>query len=334
MNMRNTIALSSALLLSTSLHAALDKDGTGCIGDALCADRTSGGFYGSVSGNWVRPTETDVGMVTDNWQTTNADGSTLDGDRSFEPSHEFEWGFSLGYDFENSANSIEFNYFHLKNTTHAVNTFNGESLFTSYFFPGAAFAPFPGFVSDAQLSYKLEQADIKFSRKYTQFSEWFSLKPAVGVRYAELKHDLTFAAPGFVRSEFSGAGPMLSMDGAYMLGKGFRLLGYVDTSLLVGQTDSNSNISFAGGNASYTVPDRDRVVATLTARIGLDYVHMMQQAAFSAEVGYQVSEYFNAFDLIRGNVAFAPTLVGAGINEINTTSFAFSGPYLKIGVHV
>lgn len=326
------LSICTVLLLSTSVHAALNKDGTGCAGDVLCADKMASGFYGSVSGNWLRPSENGIGMVTDSWQIASPGGATVDEDRSFKPSHEFEWGFTFGYDFEGSANSIEFNYLHLDNSTHAYNPFNGESYFTSYFFPGASFVPFPGFISDANLTYKLNQADIKFARKYTDFADGFSLKPGLGVRYAELKHDLSFAAPGYVRSEFSGIGPMVSMDGTYKLGEGFRLLGYVDTSLLIGQTDGNSYLGFAGANTSFKVPNRDRVVTTLTGRIGVDYTHTINNMSLIAEAGYQVSEYFNPFDLIRGNVD-PTTLAGLGINDIVTTNFSVNGPYIKLGLH-
>ncbi|WP_185967299.1 Lpg1974 family pore-forming outer membrane protein [Legionella israelensis] len=338
--MKKGISLSFyfALLFFSPLHAAINKDGTGCIGDALCADRTLTGLYGSITGSWLRPSETDIGMVTDSWQFTRPDGSTLDEDRPVEPDHEFEGSFTIGYDFENSANSIEFNYYHLNNSTRAVNSArNNETLFTSYFFPGGTFPPLsiPGFVSDATLTYKVDQADLKLARKYTQFNRGFSLRPALGVRYAELKHDFTFKAPGYVRSEFSGIGPMFSLDGSYNLGYGFHLLGYIDSSLLVGDTDANSFLGF-NGTAFFKKPDNERVVTTLTGRIGVDYTYAIRnQMSIAAEVGYQVSEYFNPFDLLRGNVTFTPNnvLVGAGINDIITTNFSISGPYVKIGVH-
>lgn len=323
--------LCSALLLSTSLYAVPNKDGTGCSGDALCADRTESGLYGSITGNWFRPSETDIGMVTDSWQTTSG-GVTTDSDRPFRPDHELEGSYTLGYDFQGSANGIEFNYFHLDNSSRSVNAFNGETLFTSYFFPGASLPPAPGFVSDANLTYKIDQADLKLTRKLTQFIDHFSVRPALGIRYAKLKHDLTFAAPGYVRSEFSGAGPMFSVDGSYEIGRGFSLIGYVDGALLVGETDANSYLNF-GGTVYFKKPDNYRTVSNVNGRVGLNYTHSMNEMLVSAEVGYQASQYFNPFDLIRGNVAFAPGLVGRGINDIITTNFAVNGPYVKLGLH-
>ncbi len=337
MERKFTLALCSALMYLSPVHAQLDKDGiVGCSGDALCADRTLIGFYGSVTGSWLRPSETDIGMVTDSWQTTSADGSTQDADRPASPDHEFEGSYTLGYDFGN-ANSIEFNYAYLKNSSHEVNSpQNGETLFSSYFFPGSTFPPLtiPGFVSDATLVYEINQADVKLGRRYTQFNNGFSLRPALGVRYAELEHNFTFKAPGYVRSKFSGAGPMVSLDGSYDLGNGFHLLGYIDSSLIVGNTDANSFLGFGGGNAYFTKPNNDRVVTTVAGRIGADYtLTLSNQSSFKAEAGYQVTEYFNSFDLLRGNVVFAPTLRGNGIQDIITTNLSVSGPYVKIGVH-
>lgn len=325
--------LGSSLLLSSSIYAGVYKDTPAC--DALCADLSMSGFYGSITGIWLRPTETGIGMVTDSWQYTLSPGVTQDVDKPFDTDHEFEGGFMIGYDFPNSANSIEFNYLNLDNTTHAVNgTAGGPTLFTSYFFPGASFPPAPGFVSDAKLTYNLDQADLKVGRRYAQADGSFSIRPALGIRYAELKHDLSFIAPGYVRSEFDGTGPMFSVDGRYNLGYGFHLLGYVDGSLLVGRIHSKSYLSFGGGTVYFRTPKTDRVVSTVTGRAGIDYTYTFSnQMSVKAEVGYQATEYFNPFDMIRGNVAFNPALTGAGINGIETTDFAITGPYITIGVH-
>lgn len=321
------------LTFSCVLIAGQYKDEPVCTGEILRADHSLNGIYGSVTGSWLRPTETDIGMVTDSWQFTN-NGATLDEDRPVKTSHEFEGGFTIGYDFNDSANNIEFNYYHLNNDTRTVNTpGNGETLFTSYFFPGATFPPGPDFVSDATLSYKIQQGDIKVGRQYGQCNGAFSIRPSIGIRYAELTHDLTFTAPGFVRSKFKGAGPLFSVDGQYNLAYGFKLVGYVDTAFLVGETDANSNLSF-GGSASFRTPEKDRLVTNLNGRIGLAYNHVFaNQMHMSLEGGYQASQYFNPFDLLRGNVTFTPALAGVGIADIITTDLGVRGPYIKVGVH-
>lgn len=328
---KSAISLAT-ILLSTQLYAGMAGEAPVC--NALCEDTSMTGFYGSITGSWLRPSETEIGMVTDNWQTTNPDGSTVDTDRPFDTKNEFEGAFTLGYDFAGSANSIEFNYFHLNNNTHAVNAAQGETLFTSYFFPGATFAPPAGFVSDATLLYKVNQADLKLARRYSQINGAFSFRPAVGIRYAELKHDMNFISPGYVRSEFSGTGPMISMDGSYQLGHGFRLLGYLDTSLLVGNVDANSYLSFGGGAVYFEKPSHERVVTTLSGRVAVDYTYGMANGmSLALEGGYQATEYFNAFDLLRGHVLLAPSLQSTGINDIVTTNFAVTGPYIKLAVH-
>jgi hypothetical protein len=328
---KSFIALSTVLSLS-SAYAGTAGEAPVC--DALCADTTMTGFYGSIMGSWLRPSETDIGMVTDSWQRTDGNGVTTAEDRPADTKHEFEGSFAIGYDFAESANSIEFNYFHLKNSTNAVNVADGANLFSSYFFPGATFPPTPDFVSNATLKYTVNQADIKLARRYSQMDGLYSIRPAMGVRYAELKHDLSFIAPGYVRSEFSGAGPMFSVDGSYKLGHGFHLLGYFDSSLLVGNVDAKNYLSFGGGTTYFTKPNHDRLVTTISGRLAVDYTYGMANGMnIAIEGGYQASEYFNAFDLLRGNVVFNPALAGNGIQDIITTNFAVTGPYIKLAMH-
>ena len=327
--------LVSALVFSASAHAGSFTDNLPkqCLPGALCADNSHPGFYASVTGSWLQPSETEIGMVTDSWQIVNNGTSTVDEDRSVDPDYEFEGGFTIGYDIQDSANSIELNYQHLSNSTKGYNPTNGEALFTSYFFPGANFVPTPDFVSDATLKYEVDHANLKLLRTYSQFDEKFSIKPALGIDYARLKHDFTFMAPGYVRSDFTGFGPMLSLDGSYKLGNNFGITGYLGSSMLVGHSDADSYLGF-GGDVKFLAHDLDRMVTTLSGRVGVNYNYAFSNMNIFAEVGYQATEYFNAFDMIRGNITLAPSLMGLGIDDIITTNFAVNGPYLKIGIHV
>lgn len=299
----------------------------------LCAFQDKGGIYAGVSGYYVRPAETGLGLVTDSWLVANPGGFTAES-KPFTPKFKWQGSVKLGYDFPLSANNIEASYFHLSNNTHAVNTFEstGSIGFGSVLFPDAIIPPTSGFVSDALLKYTVDQVDLKVGRKYTDISGGFSLRPSLGVRYAELDHSLTFAAPGSLISEYQGVGPLLSLDANYKLGHGFGLVGYFDYALLMGNISSNSYINLGGVNFGFSWPSGERVVNSLTGRLGVDYSHIFASASqVTIEAGYQASEYLNAMDTIRGFI------VDGGIQHIaghETNSFSFRGPYASLTVHI
>lgn len=313
---------------SFALTNTLDKDGPVC-NSTLCALNQKGGFYAGVTGYYVKPSETGLGLVTDSWLYGTSAIS-----KPFDPDHEWAGSVKLGYNLPSSANNIEVNYLFLDNKTHAINDFSDGSIgFGSILFPDAAFPPTPGFVSDAYLTYKVNQVDLKAGRKYSDMSSKFDLRPSIGVRYVELEHKLTFAAPGNMISYFNGAGPMISIDGTYKFGYGFGLVGYFDYGLIVGQIDASSFVQLLGTNFVYSWPKRDCIVNSVTGKLGIDYSHSLgNSSTIVVEAGYQVNEYFNSMDTIRGTL---PLTVGAiqRINGYETNSFGFRGPYISLNVY-
>lgn len=329
--------LASVWLTGTAIAGTMGDEPV--CNSVLCAFQDKGGLYAGVSGYYVRPAETGLGLVTDSWLVANPGGFTAES-KPFTPKFKWQGSVKLGYDFPLSANNIEASYFHLSNNTHAVNTFasTGSIGFGSVLFPDAVIpiAAVPGLVSDAYLKYTLDQVDLKAGRKYTDISGGFSLRPSFGLRYAELKHNLTFAAPGNVISEYKGVGPLLSLDANYKLGHGFGLVGYFDYALLMGNISSNSYLNLVINNVptnfAFTWPSGERVVNSLTGRLGVDYSHIFASASqVTIEAGYQASEYLNAMDTIRGFV------FGGGVQHIaghETNSFSFRGPYASLTVHI
>lgn len=308
-----------------------DKDGPVC-SSTLCAFNMKGGVYAGITGYYVKPSETGIGMVTDSWLYGNTGNFTAIS-KPFNPVHKWAGNVKLGYNLPMSANNIEANYLFLNNKTHAFNDFSDGSIgFGSILFPDAAFPPTPGFVSDASLTYKVNQIDLKAGRKYSDVSGVFSIKPSLGLRYAELKHTLTFTAPGNMISTYNGAGPMLSIDGTYTLGHGFGLVGYFDYGLLVGTINAHSFVSLLGTNFNFSWPKRDRIVNSLSGKLGVDYSHNFASSSnVTLEAGYQINEYINSMDTIRGTVPLAQGVIQR-INGYETNSFGFRGPYISLTV--
>lgn len=296
----------------------------------LCAVDQKGGFYASVSGYWVEPSETGIGMVSDSWQYLTSTGIVARS-KPITPKSRWQWGVGAGYDFANSANNIEFNYFNLDSKTHAVNRPEpGTVTFGSIFFPDVVFPVFPGFVSDAQLQYKIHQGDLKVGRKYTDAQARFDIRVSLGIRAAELEHALTFIQPGNVISKFNGAGPMLSFEGHYGLYQGLGLVGYIDDALMTGKTDAHSFVNLEGFDFAFSSPKVQRTVNNLNIRAALDYQYAFSNAAnLGIEAGYQISNYSDVFDIIRGNITTGQRIAG-----IESNSFSFQGPYVTLAAHM
>ena len=79
-----------------------------------------------------------------------------------------------------------------------------------------------------------------------------------GLRYLDLENDhnrifgVNFSNPGQPpligtavfneKSDFSGIGPILGLDGQYYLGYGFSLAGHFDGAIVVGNLSANTNV--------------------------------------------------------------------------------------------
>lgn len=319
--------------IASAIPKEMDKDGPIC-SSVLCAFKEKGGFYAGVSGYYVQPVETGIGLVTDSWLFVSPGGFTAES-KPVDTKYKWAGAVKIGYDFPMSANNIEVNYLHLGNNTHAVNSFaNGAIGFGSVLFPDVVIplASFPELVSDAHLRYTLNQVDVKVGRKYRDVSGVFSIRPSLGLRYVELEHNLSFAAPGNAVSEFNGVGPMLGVDANYQLGRGFGLVGYFDYGLLMGHINSHSFLNLGGPNFNFSWPDRGRLVNNFTGRLGIDYNYVCSNSStIGIEIGYQASEYLNATDTLRGYIFTGGVQHIAG-NETN--NFSFSGPYASLTIHL
>ena len=319
-------------VLVSSCIAGTSTAGTmGPVCDALCAANNPGGFYLGITGIYGQPSETGLGLVTDSWLYGNSAAAMAIG-KPFDPNYKWLGIGKVGYDIPGTANNIEIDYLFLNNGTHSVNNFGDGSIgFGSILFPDVTIPFTPDFVSDALLQYKAGQVDAKIGRKYSDVSGVYYLRTSVGARWAELKHSLLFAAPGNMISRFRGAGPLLSLDGRYGFSSGFGLVGSFDYGFIVGQANSHSYVRIAEKNYGFKWPKRNRVVNSLTGKLGIDFSYQFSNlASITVEGGYQANEYFNAMDTIRGTIAFNGI---QRINGLETNDFSVQGPYISLTVH-
>lgn len=244
--------------------------------------------------------------------------------------------------------------------------------------PSAAFPiTLVDFNTGSELSLKFDQFDVKLGRQYNDVCGLFQIKPSFGVRYATLDHnyrsrfntelldDVEDVDSEFVRaqfnihshSEFNGIGPMASFDARYGFCGGFGIVGHFDVALLVGEIDSHLNnrtdltfleddfdgpvLSTGTSEARWHVPSTDRVVTNLNGKFGIDYAYCFcNKTSLTIEVGYEASKYYDAVDLIRGELEISPLLIPTGnttrqaVTATDSNTFEFRGPYVSATFHL
>lgn len=325
--MKNLFRVIFALILcssGTSLYSQWDCN------ECCQPESTGGGFYVGGYGMWAVPTETGLGTFTDSWQYLDADGGVTALSKPSKAKYEAAWGIRAGYDFPCSQNNVEVEYFHLDNKKHNVNdTSDGPISFGSAFFNlGIPLAPGEVFISDSHLKYTFNQVDVKFGHRFNDCISGFRFLPSLGVRFVDIKHDLTFLV-GNVKTEYQGAGPLVSFDADYQLFNNFYLVGRFDAAAMMGTVKANSLLTFAAINR-YKSPSTDRIVSALGGKLGVAYEYQFcNQSSVRLEAGYKVANYHGPFDVISAFVIDVPR-----IGNLNTTNFGYSGAYIELSWHM
>ncbi|WP_232002745.1 Lpg1974 family pore-forming outer membrane protein [Legionella sainthelensi] len=245
-------------------------------------------------------------------------------------------GAKVGYDFGNSANSLEFDYLHFNNTSFNVGGSNGDPYsFAAIFFPDVILPDLASIdlVIHSQLKYNLNQYDIWLAHTFGSYVTNFNFKPSIGLRYASLEHNLTFDTPGAVKSHFEGVGPEICFDALYALGHGLGIIGHFDVASLASSVNASSylTVNAFGINAAFKSPNIYRISNAITGRIGANFKYAFNNASsLTLEGGYQVISYSDAFDMIQGEVLpIEQHIVG-----INSDNFSLRGDYLSLTYHV
>lgn len=335
------ISLVAGLIYSSSVIAAMPAMDHEIV-QPVTSENTKGGFYISLTGNYLQPHETGTGLIIDSWQYQQPSGAVESTTKPFDPNHELEYGFGLGYDFGHSQNNLEFNYMHLSNDSHIINDSTGSpySFGSLVFTDVTVFDPI-GLIIDANLRYTLDEYALMFGHTYS--SDNFDFKPKLGIEYASLKHKLTFVVPDNSTansiSNFSGIGPAAGLDTHYSINKHFGLVGGIDAALLVGTIKSSSYLNVSAGfiNDNFSLPSTDRVVPKLSAKVGIDFNYVFSnKMSINIETGYKAAEYYNSVDLIQAYILPIADIVPIGgpkIADVHTNSFSYSGPYITMTLH-
>jgi hypothetical protein len=225
----------------------------------------------------------------------------------------------------------------------------------------------------AKAEFNLDQVDLMVGQ-YIDVGSRLRLHPMAGLRFASVERKLNdsyadkiigasgtgFSFPVSIvteeKSDFEGIGPLVGIDSSYYVGGGFGLVGHFSSSLLVGNIDSqlNATINTPGFptlpvglppitvNSVFKAGSTQRIVPNYDAKLGVDYTYSFDNRSnLTLEVGYQVSHYYKAIDLLKTTnnivnwpaqsvVVFAPGV----LVQRSTADFRLDGVYANLTLHV
>ncbi|MHA7840387.1 MAG: Lpg1974 family pore-forming outer membrane protein [Gammaproteobacteria bacterium] len=197
----------------------------------------------------------------------------------------------------------------------------------------------------AKSQYDYDQIDLLFGQKM-QVGNRVTLRPFAGARWSDIESKNTVTAiynetttSGMSQhwrfnTEFEGVGPRLGMDGDVDLGYGFGVSVRAGMSLLVGQQSSRYAVAQQesdGNDQDITTLDHSNsdsihIIPETDIKMGINYTHMFDQTWSAAiEVGYEVTNYFNALD---------KSIFGKFDSVNSSNNFAWNGPYARIQVDI
>ncbi|WP_298623091.1 Lpg1974 family pore-forming outer membrane protein [uncultured Legionella sp.] len=128
----------------------------------------------------------------------------------------------------------------------------------------------------------------------------------------------------FEKSDFKGFGPVVGIDYSFNVTNEFSVTANGAGSLLYGT--SRVDYGFVGTPAGAVLVDyygsKKTVVASLEAKLGVNYAYAMPQGVLNLQGGYQVMNYFNALQSTGYN---AP---GTGV--FGSSDYGLYGPYFGV----
>ncbi|MHA7840388.1 MAG: Lpg1974 family pore-forming outer membrane protein [Gammaproteobacteria bacterium] len=195
----------------------------------------------------------------------------------------------------------------------------------------------------AKSEYEYDHVDLLFGQKI-QVGSRLRLHPFAGARWAEIDGKNTATAifnavladdmsqRWRFSTDFEGVGPRLGMDGDIDLGYGFGVSIRAGFSLLVGQQKNDQIVAQNNASASeievldHNVSSTIRLVPETDMKMGINYNHVFNQTwAIGLELGYEVSNYFDALD---------KSILGSFDSVGHSTDFGWNGPYARFQVNI
>ncbi|MGA2654402.1 MAG: Lpg1974 family pore-forming outer membrane protein [Gammaproteobacteria bacterium] len=313
--------ISRKIFLGSLTSLAVMTNSIVCAEEIVTAPALEGGITASVGTFYVTPT------------SDFQDYSTTEDPQTIIINHVdpgYHWGIdaSLGYIFEETANSIELFW---RNIT------TSDSTITSGNFAHEHEGDY-----NADLGYELDAFDLMLSQ-FMNVGEAMQMRYSGGLAYVDLERSETgLFVPSDtsksdyyynVKSTFQGWGPRVGIDGRYGFDEDLEGLGIVGGgSMAYYLGDMDSSLYESQEQSELENNPGNHGVFNFRANLGIDYVYFFDNdegTTLGLELGYLVDFYDDA--TLVTNQENAGNDPGGKIGSASeTSSIAFAGPYLSL----
>jgi len=323
-----TCALSSLTILAVTGTAAFAEQAT-------IAPTLEGGVTAAIGAMYVVPS-----AANDDYATSGSllGGSELAGSTlNVDPDYEFGLLASLGYVFDNTANAVELAYRGLfdSSSTSSASVTGGDVILPQF--------PEDGFdEAKSKLEYEYHSVDLMFSQ-FMNLGEHVQVRFSAGASYVDLEQKQSsdfglslvpsVAYNETTKSEYTGFGPRVGIDGRYDFGQGFGILAGGSAAYYLGDLDTKFSIIDIGSGGMATIDLKnnksDHSVTNLRGHVAVDYVYFLdneQRSTVGIEVGYMSDWY----DDIVGSIGPEKLFTQRQSAPFDTHSVSFTGPYAVI----
>jgi len=242
--------------------------------------------------------------------------------------NDWAWGYRLegSYHF-NTGNDATITWMHYKDTTDGV----GIGIYSTIVFPVAELANFSGSYLN-----QLDQVNLVLGQ-HVDMSLSDKLRFYGGLQYARIETGATqtyqnSAVPGVFtainqsnNSDYKGVGPVVGIDYAYYVTQGLSLTANGSGSILYGKSRFSNDFIGLPVNLVFSSRsgNKQAVVPSLEAKLGLNYEYVMPQGALNLQAGYQALNYFNAIQTVTRNTFNS----GFAVAE---SDYGLYGPYFGL----
>ena len=300
------VALGVAGVASAAMYAP--PPAAGCTGSSVSVPCDKRGW--SFAGDALYVQTNNVGQVTHTVSTT---GSTVTNSyQNLDPNWTWGFEFAAAYYF-GTGNDLNLNWTHfVKQSSQTTEGAGILGAYTSNELDGGT----DGVANRANtittdIDNTFDAVNLEFGQM-VNFGDHVGTRFHAGLQYAQIKSTLDQSAgltenntiynDNNMASKFDGVGPRLGMDSSYSFGNGLSLFGNVAGSLLVGDLKLTQTQTSTSGNGTgdvvsqinTTTSANNSIVPEAEAKLGVRYTKPLAQGDLSAEVGYQVANYWNA----------------------------------------
>lgn len=319
----------------------------------------------------LTPTGTNVDLNSEDINTADATNGIFNSNLlTFDPKDHSAYEINLGYAFAKRPDDFVLSYLHFNSKDRlpadlSDNPFSIASFYiTNVLLLTSGPVALTELESRGKLHYYFDRLSLNWGKLYQDCFGAVNFHPTIGIQYASLKHRFSVPSDAVItvmdtplatdieidaNSSYQGVGPAFGLDLCYQLIKGFGLVSHIDASLLVGAVKSNTELtmSFEDPELANTIgvtltsvdqcfskQSAERVVTALSGKLGVDYsLCFCGSRKLRVEVGYQVSKYYDVFDLIRGD-AVSPfnSSTAQKITDTITDNFDIRGPYASLSL--